>query len=259
MRFQTIGLLALFIIVMGAIGIYKSEDLNKMSHHQETENLKPQKVQEKVFALAIKVTSNAGTFVSRDSFEFLPATFDSKDKGRYITEDEIGSLASEIFILKHKMDAGQFISSSDLENLKNRNFTDLVLRVDRSSIENFSSDFYNVYWHFNKSGRDKNSRRVKLFSKNVFIRPIDHSKEEEKHMFSKNSDHEDLSPVVFSVNDDVIERYLQADQLGYFKIVNVTKKNINLENYSTLEVDSSKEIQPNDISSSYKYDVNFIK
>lgn len=259
MRFQTIGLLALFIIGMGAVGIYKSEDLSRISNHEETENAEPQNVQKTVLALAVRNASKAGTLVSRDSFELLPATFSPEDEGLYITEGEEELLDPEIFILKHKMDAGQFISLDDLESLKSKNFTDMVLRVDRSSIENFTSDFYDVYWHFNNSGRDKNSRKVKLFSKNVFIRPLNQSQEGEQNAEPHNSDHENLSPVVFSVNDDVVERYLQADQLGYFKIVNVTQKSINLENYSTLEVDSSKEIQANDISSSYKYDVNFIK
>lgn len=259
MRFQTIGLLALFIIGMGAVGIYKSEDLSRISSKENAENSKLPEQTKEVLALAIKNDATAGTLVLRDSFELRPAFFSPEDEGLYITEGEESLLGQAIFVLKRQLDAGQFISRNDLESLKNKNFTDIVLRVDRSSIESFTSDFYDVYWHFNNSGRDKNSRKVKLFSKNVFIRPLNDSQEGLKNADPYNSDHENLSPVVFSVNDDVVERYLQADQLGYFKIVNVTQKSINLEHYSTLEVDSSKEVQANDISSSYKYDVNFIK
>ncbi|WP_155486539.1 hypothetical protein, partial [Vibrio campbellii] len=214
MRFQTIGLLALFIIGVGAVGIYKSEDLSRISNYEETQNAEPQNVQNTVLALAVRSASKAGTLVSRDSFEFLPTSIGQEDEGLYITEGEEDLLEPEIFILKHKMDAGQFISLDDLESLKSKNFTDIVLRVDRSSIENFTSDFYDVYWHFNNSARDKNSRKVKLFSRNVFIRPLNESREGRQKATSRNREHENLSPVVFSVNDDVVERYLQADQLG---------------------------------------------
>lgn len=253
MRFQTIGLLALFIIGIGAVGIYKSKDLISLSNSKEGEKKESLNEQETVLSFAVGHDSKIGSLISLDSLQLLPATFRPDDEELYITEDQVELLDSEVFILKREMEMGEFISFENIESLKNKNFTDIVLSVDRNSIEKFGAGFYNVYLHFNDSGRDKNSRKVKLFSKNVFIRPLDDSK---KRILNDN---ENLSPVVFLVNEDIIGSYLQADQLGYFRIVHVTKNSINLENYSTLEVDSSQEMQANDISSSYKYDVNVIK
>lgn len=260
MRFQTIGLLALFIIAIGAVGIYKSEDLSRISSHENGQLDKRVVPQRTVQAYAIRKDAKPDDLVLRDSFELLPATFNPESDIKYVTEKDDDIFESEIFILKHEMKTGEFISFDDLVGLKSEDFTDVVLKVDRSSIESFASGFYDVYWHFNSSGRDKKSRKIKLFSKNVFVRPVNESSWGEGQEFeSYNREHENLSAVVFSVSKSVVERYLQADQLGYFKIVSVASTGISLENYSTLEVDSSKEIQANDISSSYKYDVNFIK
>lgn len=258
MRFQTIGLLALFIIVIGAVGIYKSEDLSMPN--QDNEDMSKLIIQEETLqAFAIRKNVKADELVLRDSFELHKMMRNMDDSKQYITDADEDFFEPEIFILKEPMQKGDFVSLENLVSLKNKQFTEIVLDVDRGTIENFSSGFFDVYWHFNSSERNKNSRKVKLFSKNVFVRPVNESSDNKQRSISIKRERENLEPVVFSVKDSVVERYLQADQLGYFKLVSVTQKNINLENYSTLEVDSSKEIQANDISSSYKYDVNFIK
>ena len=258
MRFKTIGLIAIFIIALGSLGIYKSEALSRMSiDNQELQEKKVEKVT--ISALAIKQDYGAGSLVSYDSFQTIKTQIDEADRYKYITEVDKGSLISNVFFIKKSMKSGDLIKESNLQELNSGDFTDVVMRVDRSTVEEFKSDFYDIYWHFNQSGRNKNNRKIKLFAKNVFIRMIGEVEDGEKNTKPFETEHEKLSPVVFSVQNRFIDRYLQADQLGYFKIVKSARKMINLENYSTLEVDYSKEIQANDISSSYKYDVNIIK
>ncbi|WP_039991039.1 hypothetical protein [Vibrio azureus] len=258
MRFKTIGLIAIFIIALGTLGIYKSDALNKIStNEKELQDKKIEKIT--VSALAIKQDYGTGSLVPYDSFKTIKTQIDEADRYKYITESDKDSLISNVFFIKKSMKSGALIEKSNLQELNSGDFTDVVMRVDRSTVEEFKADFYDIYWHFNQSGRSKNNRKIKLFAKNVFIRTIGEVEEGEENTKPFDKEHEKLSPVVFSVQNRFIDRYLQADQLGYFKIVKSARKTINLENYSTLEVDYSKEIQANDISSSYKYDVNIIK
>lgn len=261
MRFQTISFIAIGAIGIGAIGIYKSQAINELMKAQE-QGVTEEVIEDKtVSLLKIKNELHPGDFVSETDVQSVQLNVDVEDNsydngyftklddlqtGSYITKD---FLKEEDYLREDSIKRIGFFKNGYVET------REIVLKVNTDLITDIEPGLYDIYWYFTTNNGNEEIRKLKKFAINVFIRNKDDDKKEEEIESSSDSE------IIAKVRVGDIDSYLQAMQDGSFKILE-TESNVNditKDTYTKLMVKQSKEIQSNDISKSYKYNISVIK
>lgn len=269
MRFQTLSILAIGIIGVGVYGMLNIQSIYSTLADEpksQKEVIKVRMISKN--QLELKEDLDEGAIISADQVSLIKIDKSEqqikKDKTKKYIES-LSSLTNGIYITNKNLKKGSYLLSSDvvsLGNIRDENkMISLTFMAEISSIENFKAGLYDIYWLFNVDKRESlRSGRLKKFSENVFLK----LKVIDKDVFSgrlneNNSVYKVY--VVAQVRVEDIGLYLQAERAGEFKIINKKDNiaHINVNNYSKIVVRKSKELQINDISKRYQYDIKIIK